>query len=531
MPVLLRFIPWLLTAAAVLPVSAQNNLQPSGLPSRLGPEHVAVVYNEADPGSLAIAQAYLQARDIPNSHLVALDCPTDETIDRATFNRAVRDPLRRVFSDREWWRLMTTSNGVQAADASIRAIVLVQGVPLRIKRDADLAMGKKGRHAMNEASVDSELALLGAFSVPADAEIANPYFRKKEDFLRFESKALFIVTRLDGPDAVEARRLATEAAMVEASGGPWGRAVIDLSGFHKDGDNWLRTAYSRCWAGGVPAQIDRHRWSYTSHYPFTDLAIYLGWYEGHRNGFLLDPDFRFSPGAVAVHIHSFSAQTVRSRTKHWVGPLVGAGATATVGNVWEPYLQLTHHLDVFLDALLDGYTFGEATLMSTPALSWMGVAVGDPLYRPFAGRSLPNRERFRKDDNAAWKAAFAALMRWGDDPDECADQLEDTGGETSNAMLMETAALLRYRLGRYGRARENFERAAGFYQGATDKLRCRMLVAECLLADKRKGDALKHLRALAGEVEPPRVKAVTEMINKLDPPPKPKPKPKPPAGG
>ena len=54
-----------------------------------------------------------------------------------------------------------------------------------------------------------------------------------------------------------------------------------------------------------------------------------------------------------------------------------------LGNVWEPYLSVTQHFDVYVARLLQGYTFIEAAYMASPALSWMNTAVGDPLYRPF----------------------------------------------------------------------------------------------------------------------------------------------------
>ncbi len=75
------------------------------------------------------------------------------------------------------------------------------------------------------------------------------------------------------------------------------------------------------------------------------------------NGPFADPAFRFRNGAVAVHIHSFSAATLRSPTSGWSGPLLERGAAATVGNVYEPYLTLTANLDVLQDRLMSGFTF------------------------------------------------------------------------------------------------------------------------------------------------------------------------------
>ena len=60
------------------------------------------------------------------------------------------------------------------------------------------------------------------------------------------------------------------------------------------------------------------------------------------------------------------------------------GAAATLGNVYEPYLTLTPHLDVFHDRLCAGFTFAEASYMSQRVLSWMttSVALGARLVLP-----------------------------------------------------------------------------------------------------------------------------------------------------
>jgi hypothetical protein len=68
----------------------------------------------------------------------------------------------------------------------------------------------------------------------------------------------------------------------------------------------------------------------------------------------------------------------------WCGPLVAKGATATFGNVYEPYLEFTHRPQPFLRALIQGGRFGDAGFYALPALSWQSILIGDPLYRPFA---------------------------------------------------------------------------------------------------------------------------------------------------
>ena len=64
-------------------------------------------------------------------------------------------------------------------------------------------------------------------------------------------------------------------------------------------------------------------------YPMSDCALYYGWYAGGVAGPFTQPDFRFVPGAVAVHIHSFSANTLRDPNANWVAPLLTKGAAAS----------------------------------------------------------------------------------------------------------------------------------------------------------------------------------------------------------
>ncbi len=78
-----------------------------------------------------------------------------------------------------------------------------------------------------------------------------------------------------------------------------------------------------------------------------------------------------------------SASSLRGTRGYWAGPLLHRGAAATMGNVYEPYLQLTPQVDLFYERLAQGGTFLEAAYCSQPALSWQTTFVGDPLYRPF----------------------------------------------------------------------------------------------------------------------------------------------------
>ena len=128
----------------------------------------------------------------------------------------------------------------------------------------------------------------------------------------------------------------------------------------------------------------------------------------------MHPDFRFERGAVAAHIHSFSASTLRDPRKNWCAPLIAAGAAATIGNVYEPYLGLTTAFDVFFDRLRAGFTFAESCYMGQRFLSWMNTFVGDPLYRPFAPADGTS-EATPKNEWDAYRVGARAWFEQGPD--------------------------------------------------------------------------------------------------------------------
>jgi tetratricopeptide (TPR) repeat protein len=166
---------------------------------------------------------------------------------------------------------------------------------------------------------------------------------------------------------------------------------------YMEGDSWIRLAYRAFRDAGYECDYDDREQTFEEDYPMTDVAVYAGWYAGGITGPFVRPDFRFKTGAIAYHIHSFSAASVRTRTAYWVGPLLAKGAAATMGNVYEPYLSLTPHIDPFFERLLHGAPFLEAAYYSEPALSWQTTFVGDPLYRPFAVPLDEQIERMKKD--------------------------------------------------------------------------------------------------------------------------------------
>src|SRR2546430_10419383 len=95
--------------------------------------------------------------------------------------------------------------------------------------------------------------------------------------------------------------------------------------------------------------------------------------------------------------------TLRAPKANWVAPPLPRGAPASLGNVYEPYLRLTAHLNIFNDRLLHGFTFAESAYTSIQVLSWMSVMVGDPLYRPYASWLQLDSPRMVGKEATDWK--------------------------------------------------------------------------------------------------------------------------------
>jgi hypothetical protein len=220
---------------------------------------------------------------------------------------------------------------------------------------------------------------------------------------------MLLVGRLDGPDPQTVRRMIDDALTAERYG-LHGRAYFDARGTtdkgYIQGDDWIRLAYRTFRNAGYECDFDAREETFDEDYPMTDVAIYAGWYAGGVTGPFVRQDFRFKTGAVAYHIHSFSAASVRTHTAYWVGPLLAKGAAVTMGNVFEPYLSLTPRIDTFFQRLLDGAPFLEAAYYSEPALSWQTTFVGDPLYRPFSVPLYEQIERLEADHNPDLEWAY-----------------------------------------------------------------------------------------------------------------------------
>lgn len=395
---------------------------PAGFSARAGDaQQVVVIANANVTGSLEVANHYLQARGIPSNHLFVADLPARESMSRYVYESRLRDPLLAFLRERglaeQVQRAEDTvrahESGWTTVRASVRYLVSAYGVPLRIVDTKPLPVAKvanwvDGPGLRDSAAVDSELSLLLHAPYDIQGSVRNPlYAALRYDDLGDKTFEVLMACRLDGPDVATAKRLVDDAAWAEENG-LCGRGYFDTmatsGGGYALGDQWIAEACERFRREGLECVLDRADPVWGAAFPMEDAAVYMGWYNEQAVGPFLRDGFRFSRGAIAYHLHSTSAKTLRSGEVYWAGPLLARGAAVTMGAVDEPYLGLTIDLDRFAGRLCSGSTVGESWYLSMQALSWQMTLVGDPLYRPF-GRSLETLV-------AAPAGTDAELLQW-----------------------------------------------------------------------------------------------------------------------
>lgn len=519
-----RVAPLLILLAGILRAAAP---EPAG---------VAVLANADDPESVALARHYLKARAIPEKNLVALSLPKDEQISWDTFVARVRNPLLGELAARGL--LEGKISGAPDAEGRIQIsvtknrvdfLVLCRGVPLKIANDRARFEAREKNLALppqfqvNHASVDSELAVLPRAGTPLAGFVPNPWYNA-DNPPETATYDLLRVARLDGPSARDALRLVDNAIAAERDGLP-GRAYIDRGGPHPKGDEWLAMTENLCRQASYDVSVDTLPSLIPAGARFDSPALYFGWYSENIAGAPAEPGFMFPPGAVALHIHSFSARTLRDRSAGWTGPLVARGATLAVGNVEEPYLELTHNPALLLLALLRGKTAGEAAAYAVPALSWQTILVGDPLYRPFL-HDLPEQLADIENKPADPARAYAAIR--------AAIRL-DARGESAKADAALAQAFARMPV--LALAREIFDREtkagktpsfradalasipedAGLVMETVDKLAAAGKSGEALALIERQAALGVRLGSRAADFA--RSRGKTELAARLSPPP------------
>ena len=340
----------------------------------LDSDEILVIANSEMPGSLDLAHTYMQMRNIPHDRLLSVSVSAQEVISRQEYEKAVLLPVRTTVR-----KLRETGR--------VHCLVLFYGMPLKISAPHP-DKGGMSRQKTQRAALDSEIALALIDSYPLEGWLENPYFLGFQHTKTLLQKDdVLMVSRLDGPDAGTVYRIMDDTMAAEKAG-LQGKGYFDarwplpegrrLSGYALY-DAAIHAA-ARLVGRRMPVRLDA-REALFGPGECDHAALYCGWYSLGR---YID-SFIWSKGAIGYHIASSECTTLKDTSSQvWCLKMLEKGAVATIGPVYEPYVEGFPLPDIFFGHLVEGaMSLGECYLISLPYLSWQMVLIGDPMYQPF----------------------------------------------------------------------------------------------------------------------------------------------------
>lgn len=352
------------------------------------PSKVYVVANSDDPDSLAIADFYASARGIPKGNIVGLPMPKAGKISKVEYFEKIENPLVAELAKRGALKAVKLGGREPSGreiysyvSHDIGFLVLCRGVPWGVNPSPNSPAPNPPKSFSDAASVDSEISGRFVSSKSFAGFVKNPLFNNYSWAMTPSITGTIPVARLDGVSRADVEASVRNALEAEKKG-VRGRVYIDESKREKTGDKWLSAAGKILSAAGFDVSENTEPRLFGFADRMDAPAFYFGWYAFNPAGYFADKNFKFPAGASALHIFSFSAANMRDRNS-WTPAFTAEGASATFGNVYEPYLGGTHYPHVYVLALARGMSAGEAATAAMPFLSWQGVFVGDPMFKPF----------------------------------------------------------------------------------------------------------------------------------------------------
>ncbi|HSY19794.1 MAG TPA: TIGR03790 family protein [Candidatus Acidoferrales bacterium] len=505
-----------------------------------GGDEVVVVYNSTLPESKAVAEHYAAMRQVPASQVFGFALTTNEVMSRAEFTDTLQKPLADKLEATQLWKFGDVSipamNGQPAhtekrvVESKIRYAALCFGVPLKIAPSslveelAQKMIREDFRH--NEAAVDSELTWLpiSRNEIPLTGPLPNTFYAKTNRAALNCNNGFLLVSRLDGPTFEIANGL-VDKAMEAENNGLWGRAYFDARGLDKtniyfEGDAWILAAAEICRQQGFDVEVDTNAEVWPATAPMSHIAFYAGWYTDWAYGPFLEKQVEFMPGAFAYHLHSYSAESLRTTNRNWCGPLLAHGATCTMGCVYEPYLQFTPNIAFFAQSFCSGWTFGEAAWASQIAVSWQITVIGDPLYQPYKKAPPALHAELERKHSPLVEWSLNRLMNLdlarGVRAPQLSAFLEDSPVTAHSAVLTEKLAQLYDMQGKPASVIEKLQQALKLDPSPHQRIRLHLVLAEKLLTADRNADAAENWRQLiADSPDYPGLPDIREKLKQL----------------
>ncbi|MGD9692727.1 MAG: hypothetical protein AB7G17_06010 [Phycisphaerales bacterium] len=409
--------------------------------AQLTADRTLLLYNSANPDSLAVRNMYVAARPLVRELDLNDTLLAPGTIARADYLARIRAKLLTYLSG--------TAGGVPLSQHII-AIATTRGLPSRVEGANEFDISSSW------ASLEAELAVLhqnlesaGVANLPNrfNGVIRNPFFRvlgtpitnfsrtgitTQRNFSYFSPGAwrldsatggdIYLVCRLDAAPSVPgsggtATALQNVQALLNRSANPrvdpcGVQMLLDEYGcsthLDDDGlgtlfpalDDFGRTRSIMQGAGYSVTHDTTVTWRTMASLPDQRPLLVFGTYGVNHaiSGCGFDPDqgqfyprmYTFHPASCFVSIESFNGNwmvdQVYRNSQGQVTDFIASGGTFTLGGVAEPFTFAVPDLEMLTQNLyVWGLTFAEAAYTAMPGVSWGIVPVGDPLARVTIG--------------------------------------------------------------------------------------------------------------------------------------------------
>lgn len=345
-----------------------------------GPHNVLIVANSSSDDSLAVANAYRQARDIPQRNLCLIELDTmlfrnDMSVNWDVYLANIRKPIADFLAR-------------HPAPDELHFIVLMPDLPLRVAVPLDNPRANSPTHR----SLSSLLTIMPDRKPPA--VVGNPYNRTIGGFGQWLKNApprqrppqFRLVTVLGGYNRDDALALITRSIAADNSAPKGTFYLIDSP--HTIG---LKEAAERLTQEGFKAV---HLDNLTG---VTQFENVMGHFSGGAYSKLTWPQIQSSsirPGALVDMLQSYGARDLNWRgfafASHVpLGWWIRAGATGVHGATNEPYAHTfptSGMLQTLLANYLGGANLAESYYSSLRQLAWQNIIFGDALCAPYAVR-------------------------------------------------------------------------------------------------------------------------------------------------
>jgi uncharacterized protein (TIGR03790 family) len=330
-----------------------------------------VVINQNSPDSVAVGSFYVKKRAIPKENVVFVRTTDAPNISLSDYAAKLESPVRQT---------------IAKSKNKIDFIVLTKGVPFRLVDDGGYSVdGHLSAMALKVSPIRGDLP--SASQAEQQAEVRrslNPYFNKREPFSQAKF-GIYLVTRLDGYTAADAKALVDRSVAAKKEKGPF---FFDMAGNRKDGDygqmnQSLKQASDALEFRDFDVVLDQEP-AFVA--PKSPVAGYASW---GSNDAAYKRDIynklRFKPGAICETFVSTSAFTF-SKREHWqslIADLIEQGVTGVKGYVSEPYTFALARPQILFERYVSGFNLAESFYMASPVIKWKDVVIGDPLCAPY----------------------------------------------------------------------------------------------------------------------------------------------------